>query len=441
MNLDLFAIIALLATNAFFVATEFSLVKAKGVRIDSLISEGRSIAKMTKKIQMNLDNYLAACQLGITMASLGLGWVGEPAVEALLSPIFHKLPIDPEAAHGISVAVGFLLFSSMHIVVGEQVPKTFAIRSPEPVALWVSYPLHIFYLVMLPLNLLLKWATLGILSIFKVPAATHEEVFSQEELQSLVDVSRDHGELHSDKATMLSNLFAFDRGLARDVMVPVTKIDYLDLSKSIDDNMRIIHDTRHSRFPVIDGNFNNLKGVLLLKDLIDRTLTGDHVKDLDLETLCRDLPLVPELISVNSLFENMRLNRMHMVAVVDEYGAVSGLITMEDLLEEIVGEIADELDEIETEFPIEEVGKNEWLVHGLISLSQLSRVIDYDFVKTVRATTISGLFMEKLGRIPMGGDHITLEGLELTAEHASDRYLEKVRVKKVDSEKEAAHGE
>ena len=438
--IDILMITALLFANAFFVATEFALVKARGVRMETLAANGVRSAIMAMTIQKSMDNYLAACQLGITMASLGLGWVGEPAVEALMAPIFSQLPLSEESIHTISFLFGFMLFSSLHIVVGEQVPKTFAIRNPEPVSMWFAYPLHAFYLLMLPLNVMLKWATNGILGLFNVPEATHEEVYSNDELKSLVDVSRDHGELLGDKAEMLSNMFAFDRGIARNVMVPVTKVDYLDLQDPVESTIARIVETRHSRFPVVNGEVNHVVGVILVKDLINDMLAGKLPQELNLADYCREAPFVPELMSASELFESMRNNRTHMVIVTDEYGAVAGMITMEDLLEEIVGEIADELDDEESEFPIEQSTEGVWIAHGLVSIAQLSKKTSFSPAETTEANTISGLFMQRLGRLPVAGDRLVEGDFTLVVEEVSGRYVERASLicNPTDSEKDPA---
>jgi len=314
-------------------------------------------------------------------------------------------------------------------VVGEQVPKTFAIRNPERVSMWIAYPLHVFYLLILPLNYLLKSATTGILNMLKVPPATHEEVFSHDELKSLVDVSLEHGELHKDKAEMLSNMFAFDSGFARNVMVPQTKVDFLNLSDPDEANISRIIETRHSRFPVIDGDVNNLVGVLLVKDLTNDLLVNSGKKKLDIRAYCREVPIVPELMSAKELFEEMRNSHNHLVMVVDEYGYVSGLVTMEDLLEEIVGEIADEMDDEESEFPLEKTSDGEWLAHGFVSLDQLERKTGFKTKSNGGANTVSGLFMQRLSKIPVVGDSLAEGGFTLTVEEVSDRCVERASLK------------
>ncbi len=276
VSLNLFAIVVLLAANGFFVAAEFALVKARGFRIETMAEEGRSAAKLTLRMQQNLEVYLAACQLGITMASLGLGWVGEPAVAAVLEPLFHYLGVPEAILHTTAFIVGFLIFSSLHIVVGEQVPKTLAIRKAEPVALWVAYPLHMTYLVVYPLNWLLSAATSKILSLFKVAEATHADVYSHDELKGLVATSGEHGSLGADKAEMLRNMFEFDQRLVGRVMIPRTALKLLDINGDAGENLANIRDSGHSRFPLVDSADNEeIIGIVLAKDLHAAMLHDD----------------------------------------------------------------------------------------------------------------------------------------------------------------------
>jgi CBS domain containing-hemolysin-like protein len=261
------AIVLLLLINAFFVAAEFALVKAKSFRINLLANQGSKTALLAQRIQNNLESYLAACQLGITMASLGLGWVGEPVVAALLEPIFHAISVPEQLLHPISFILGFLIFSSLHIVLGEQVPKTFAIRKAEPVSMWTAYPLHWFYLLAYPLNWLLNKASGSILALFKIEEASHADVLSDDEIRGIIDTSEKHGDLNTDKALMLQNMFEFDTHTVEQIMLPQNEVDGLDLQASWEDNFKIIHTTQHSRFPVFDGNPDNPVGILLVKDL------------------------------------------------------------------------------------------------------------------------------------------------------------------------------
>ncbi|PWQ99438.1 hemolysin family protein [Leucothrix arctica] len=413
---SIIAIVVLLVINAFFVAAEFALVKAKSFRINVLADEGSRTAKLTQKIQLNLESYLAACQLGITMASLGLGWVGEPVVAALLEPVFHALGIPEEILHPLSFALGFLIFSSLHIVVGEQVPKTFAIRKAEPVSMWCAYPLYWFYLMAYPLNWLLNKASGSILAFFNVEEASHAEVLSDAEIRGIIDTSEKHGDMNADKAGMLHNMFVFDTHSVQQIMVPRNEMDVIDLQAPWEETLQFMLSTQHSRYPVFDGNSDAPVGILLVKDLYNRLL-GKDAQDEPLAVVrssLRECLLVPETQPVSDLFESMRKNRTHIALAMDEYGSFAGAVTMEDILEEIVGEISDELDIDEADSPV--VWKDDhWTSDGLVSLTDLERIVGVDFDNNIESNTISGLFMKQLNRMPNAGDEIIEEGLRFVA--------------------------
>ena len=267
-TINLIAVVLLLVANGFFVAAEFSLVKARSFRLENIAEGGSASAQLTLRIQANLESYLAACQLGITMASLGLGWVGEPAAAALLEPLFTMMGVPDAVLHTVSFLVGFLVFSSLHIVIGEQVPKTFAIRRAEPVAIWCAYPLHAAYLVVYPLNWLLNISSRSILSMFNVEEVSHADVLSGDELKGMVQTSREHGEIEHGKANMLHNLFEFDQRNVGRVMIPSSSMEVLDVSAPAENNLAIIRDSGHSRFPLIDSNSDEaVLGIVLAKDL------------------------------------------------------------------------------------------------------------------------------------------------------------------------------
>jgi len=430
---SLTAAVLLLIANGFFVAAEFALVKARGFRIEALASQGSSTARLTVRIQANLEAYLAACQLGITMASLGLGWVGEPAVAALLEPWFKDLGVPDAILHTSAFVVGFLIFSSLHIVVGEQVPKTFAIRKAEPVSLWIAYPLHFSYLAVWPLNWLLNQASRGILRMFGVAEAPHAEVLSGEELQGLVATSKEHGEIHHDKAEMLHNLFDFDRRQVGRVMIPRNAIDTLDMSADPEQNLKIIRDTGHSRFPVIDTDKEDrMIGLLLMKDIHKALLSGESEPWHDLLPYCREPLAVPQTQRVSDLFDQMRLQREHMAFVVDEYGAFIGIVTLEDLLEEIVGEIHDETDKEEGSLAIDKIDDDHWEADGLVSLSDLERVVGFIVPATLEANTLSGVFMQRLARMPEPGDEIEEAGFRLRVQSLEERRVGRVLIERME---------
>ncbi|MGD8416741.1 MAG: hemolysin family protein [Pseudomonadales bacterium] len=429
------AVVLLLVANGFFVAAEFALVKARPFRIQGLADTGSAAAKLTARIQSNLEAYLAACQLGITMASLGLGWVGEPAVAALLEPLFHSLGIPDSVLHTTAFVTGFLIFSSLHIVIGEQVPKTFAIRKAEPVAMWSAYPLHVAYMIVWPLNFLLNKTSRSVLSLFGVEEATHADVLSGDELRGLVVTSQEHGGIHHQKADMLRNLFDFDRRQVSRVMIPRNSVRVLDVNGDPEVNLAIIRDSQHSRFPVVDSQDGEaIVGVVLVKDIQHAVLTGQQEPWRNLRELARDPLIVPENQQAAVLFNDMRTRRAHMSLVIDEYGALIGIVTMEDLLEEIVGEIHDETDIEEAGREFVEIADNVWDVDGLISLNDLEKLTGLQPPDDLDINTVSGLFMSRLGRVPEINDELIERRFSLIVLSVEEHRVGKARVTRLRDE-------
>ena len=387
---------------------------------------------MTQKIQQNLEAYLAACQLGITMASLGLGWVGEPTMAALLEPILHSIGLSEHMIHTVAFITGFLIFSSLHIILGEQVPKTFAIRKPEPMSLLVAYPLRWLFIAVYPLNWLLNRASGWILKQFGVKEATHADIFTGAEIKGLVETSREHGEIEHSQASMLNNLFEFDHRQVGRVMIPTSSMNVLDISAAAEDNLKIIRESGHSRFPVIDSNNNDsIKGLLLTKDIYSALMDGEQEPWKDLTKYCREPLVIPETQRVAHLFDLMRNRRAHMAFVVDEYGEFNGIITLEDLLEEIVGEIHDETDTVNNDIDIQSLGDNQWEADGLISITDLERASGYRAEDTLDANTLSGLFLHHLQRMPEVDDTIQDQGFEFRALTITDRRVGRVTIEKL----------
>jgi CBS domain containing-hemolysin-like protein len=426
---NLLVIVLLLGANAFFVAAEFALVKASGFRIQGHVKDGKFGAVMTAKIHGSLEAYLAACQLGITMASLGLGWVGEPTVAALLEPVLEPFGITGQLLHTVSFIVGFIVFSSLHIVIGEQVPKTYAIRKPEPVSLMLAYPLYGFYILLFPLNWLLNKASGGILRLMGIAEASHAEVLTGQEIRSLVDTSAEHGEVTSEHADLIHNIFSFDDRPVERVMMSRMECSVLRLDATREENIEIVRNTRHSRFPVMKDGFDNLVGVVIVKDLFDVMLAGKKDPWANLKSYCREPLVVPETLPVGGLFDTMRAKRAHMACVVDEYGAFTGLVTLEDLLEEIVGEIADETDTDESEFVISDEGDH-WLADGLATFSDIERATGFHVDVDLDANTLSGLFMVRLGRVPSVGDEVVEGKFRFTVNELKDRRVGLVKIEK-----------
>lgn len=417
----------LLAANAFYVAAEFALVKAKGFRIESAADAGSGAARRTVHMQKHIEPYLAACQLGITMASLGLGWVGEPTVAALLTPVLEPMGLSEETLHSVSFLVGFLVFSSLHIVVGEQVPKTLAIRKAEAMSLAIAYPLQVSYWIFYPLTWVLNKASRGILKLIRIEEASHADVLSDAEIRSLVDVSTEHGDMHSDKAEMIHNVFKFDERSVARVMIPRIEADVLRQDATVETNLQVMRERGHSRYPVVEGKNEDLLGIVLMVDLTRAILAGEEEPWSNLGNYLREPLVVPETQKVSRLFDMMRQERAHMACIIDEYGTFVGIVTLEDLLEEIVGEIADETDISEQVFPVEEQGDH-WIAHGLASLADLERLTGFAVPDTYRANTVSGLLMRKLRRIPEIGDIVEDQHYRFLVEELKGRRAERVRI-------------
>ncbi len=427
VGMSLIAVVALLAANAFFVAAEFALVKAKGFRLQMEADAGSGTARMTVTILARLESYLAACQLGITMASLGLGWIGEPAVAALLTPLLHPLGLSDAVIHKIAFLTGFLIFSSLHIVIGEQVPKSFAIRQPERVSKMTAYPLQLFYWIAFPLTWLLDRASRGTLRLLGVDESTHGEALTLQELKGVLATSRQHGKISRTRARMMKNLIELDERPVGWVMIPRHAVTVLNTSQSIDENRRRIAETRHSRFPLIDGD-DNVLGIVLQKDLFQAEIDGTADPMEKLNEICRPPVFVPERQTVSKTFETLRADSVHMAIVVDEYGEISGIVTLEDLLEEIVGEIRDEKDKTEASYNVVKLSDTSWKVDGGISISDAAREFGLIIESGSLSNTLAGLFMERLECIPEVGDTLETDGFRLTVDETSGRHATRISV-------------
>lgn len=428
--IQLLVVALLLAANAFFVLAEFAAVSARIYRLEALAATGGGSASMAVRIKNDVEVYLAACQLGITMASLGLGWIGEPAVAALLGPVLEPILPNEASLHTISFIIGFVVFSSLHIVVGEQVPKTFAIRKADSIFVSIAYPLRLSFIVLFPLTWVLNWASAAILRGFGVEQATHGEVLSDTEIRGIIDESAKHGEMTVRRAEMLDNLFTFDDRPVSRVMIPLIEADILRLEDGPAKNRQVIKETQHSRYPVIKDDADHVVGILLTKDLINGLIDGDDKWWEKISSLVHPALVVPETMKVGGLMVTMRKERAQMACVIDEYGSLVGLVTLEDLLEEIVGDIFDELDPVEPGFPIRatEDGVES---HGLASLSDLNRALLAGEFDDVNANTVSGLIALSLQHVPEVGDIVEYSGYAFTVISVKDRHAEWVRIRQL----------
>lgn len=429
------SILLLLIINGFFVAAEFALVKVPPIRIQTLAAEGVLLAKLTRMIKNNLEPYLAACQLGITMASLGLGWIGEPAVAALLEPVLLAAGLPVTQLHFISFMTGFILFSSLHIVIGEQVPKTYAIRTAEQVAMWTAPLLIAFYWMAFPVNWLLNKASSGILRSLGVKEVSHVEVLSGSEISGLIDISKDHGGMHVDQAQMLQNLFRFDERIVHGIMVPRSRVEYIDLNTSLDELLTKLKETNHSRLAVLDGGWSDLRGMIFVKDLLSAFI--DHGV-IAVEDHLRPAQLVPESQAIKVLFDQMRENREHLAFAVDEFGQIDGIVTMEDLLEEVVGEIDDESDFDEGLARIEKIDEGPWIATGYYAMHDVFSTTGFSPETPISSSTLSGFMMHRLQKVPSLNDTIEESGFVFEVVELNGAHVAKVKIAiATDEDKEA----
>jgi CBS domain containing-hemolysin-like protein len=342
--MELGAAFLLVLINGFFVAAEFALVKIRRTRLEELSQQGNKRAELALKIVSSFDTYLGATQLGITLASLALGWLGEPAVASLLEPlIFAYFPGTFWLVHTASITIGFIIITFLHIVLGELVPKSMAIQRSESLALFVVWPLYFFHKLGYPVIVLFNKTARVILALFGFePTSNAELAHSEDELRMLVSASHRGGVLDQMESELLDNVFDFADRLAREVMVPRQDMTCLFTDDTFEENMQVVKDTGHTRYPLCEDDKDHVIGMVHIRDLMDLDINGG--KEQDLRIVMREILVVPEGMSVAKLLQVMRRKRTHLAVVADEYGGTAGLVALEDVLEEIVGDIEDEHD-------------------------------------------------------------------------------------------------
>lgn len=360
----------LILLTAFFVATEFAIVKVRTTRIDYLAEQGNSNAKSVQVILQNLDGYLSACQLGITVTALGLGWLGEPTVMRLLGPLFDEIGLNQTVSSLLSFGIAFFTITYLHVVVGELAPKTIAIQRAEAVALLLAKPLILFYKIMYPFIWLLNGSARIFIRVFGFkPDDDHEIAHTEEELRIIVSDSYKSGEINKSEMTYVHNIFEFDERLAKEIMVPRTEMICFFAENSYEENLDIVYEAQFTRYPVADGDKDNIIGLINVKDFFTAKLKDGQA--ISIRNFVRPIIHVSEATPIRKLLPKMQRDRIHMAIVLDEYGGTAGLITVEDILEEIVGEIRDEFDEHEQE-EIEQKDKDVLIVSGKIQLEEIN---------------------------------------------------------------------
>jgi CBS domain containing-hemolysin-like protein len=398
---------ALVLLNAFFVAAEFSLVKVRQSRLTQLANEGNGKAKYALKVTRRLDTYLSATQLGITLASLGLGWVGEPAIAKLIvEPVLANFGFaDAAWTHTVSFIVAFSVMTFLHIVLGELAPKSLAIRRTEGTSLWVSAPLVLFYRLFMPAIWLLNGAANRLLRLLGVrPVSEREAAHTEEEIRILMDQSAKSGHIDQDEMALFDNIFEFSERLAREVMVPRTDMVCLYTDWTFEENMKLVYEKKHTRFPVAAGDKDRIVGFVHITDL----LTADPDEEHTIEQFLRPILMVPESMEISDVLRMMQKRRSHIAVVVDEYGGTAGLLTSEDILEEIVGELHDEFD-LDERSSVEMNG-NTASVDGRTLIEEINDMFQVD-IKDDEVDSIGGWMFKELKTVPEVGSKLEHSGL------------------------------
>jgi len=404
--LGLFLGLLLVLLNGFFVAAEFALVKVRPTQIDPHVERGDPRAKVARHMVRHLDSYLSATQVGITLASLALGWIGEPAFAWILEPWILRIPgATPAVVHSISLATAFVVITVLHIVLGELVPKSIAIRKSEGTSLWIAVPLYGFFKMTYPAIWLLNHAANGILRIFGIQPVSETELgHSEEELRRLL-TEPSHDGLASQKGELLDNVFELSHRTARQIMIPRADVAFLSTTWTLAENLDIARRSGHTRFPLCDGDLDHAIGLVHIKDLFRA-----EAPTTDLRDVARDLKFVPETLALDRLLRRMRRERTHLAAILDEYGGVSGIVALENVIEEIVGPIQDEFDAEKPE--LVRTGENAYHVSGSMLVVDLEDELSIEFSDRDE-DTIGGVVVSELGRLPAEGDRVEVGPLRI----------------------------
>ncbi|MBT2287815.1 HlyC/CorC family transporter [Paenibacillus albidus] len=423
IGLSLTLVAILIVLTAFFVATEFALVRLRGSQISQMVLEGKKNALAVQRVAANLDGYLSACQLGITITALGIGALAEPAFEQMLLPLFDMTSLSPSITHPLAFALAFIIATFLHVVVGELAPKTAAINIPEKVG-QITSPLIIwFYRILYPLIWIMNGSANLLVRMFGMkPASEHGDAHSEDEIRLILSESYESGKINKAEYGYVNRIFAFDEMLAREIMVPRTDMVCLFTNMSLQENLSIIRKEQYTRFPVAEGNKDNIIGMINTKQLF---LKYDNNPDFDFKSLIQPVLTVSEVTPVKTLLTRMQLERVHIALLLDEYGGTSGLITIEDILEEIVGEIRDEFDADERK-NVEKLSDTHYLFDGKVSLLEIKQLTGLDF-DDAEVTTVGGWLYSHLDE-PAVGKSTVLNHVTLTIREMNRHRIRKVEL-------------
>lgn len=416
----------LLLVNAFFVAAEFAVVRARRAKIEQLTKEGNVDAKLALKALEDVNFFIAAVQVGVTIASIGIGWFGSPTIEKMLAPILVNFPdVSVYVANTVTAIIAFLFITFLHVLIGEQVPKCIALQYPEKISLYVAKPMNAFMAISKPFVWLLNQSCNFILKIFNVPTnSSLKTIHTIEDLDLLVDTSFDEGVLNETEKDMFHNVFQFSDLTAHEVMTPRTDMVCVPKDMPLEELNKLATENQYTRYPVYDGDIDHITGLVHVKDLFQLSLNNETCP---IETIQREIQLVPETITLDNLVKMFKKTRSQMAVVVDEFGGTSGIITLEDVLEEIFGDVQDEFD-IDEEINIKEVKPNHYFVNGMMRLDELANHFDLpeESLEVEDVDTVAGLVIKELGRIAQVGDSVVYNNFRFTVKEMDGARITKL---------------
>lgn len=421
--INLVIVFLLVFMNGFFVASEFAMVKVRRSRIEALALEGNLGAKYAKKVVNNLNSYLSACQLGITLASLGLGWVGEPAVAAMIAPLLSPFNIPEVTIHSIAFVIGFTIITAFHIVLGELVPKSMAIINAEKISVFTALPLISFYKITYPVIWIFNKCTGLILKIFGISMVDeHEAAHTDAEIMLLVEESYKSGLIDKTELTFMDNIFDFSEKSAREIMIPRTDMICFYLDETFDEMIQKAMEEELTRYPICEKSKDNVIGFVHIKDLYKLKIQGGEK---NIESIIRNIISIPEFISISVLLKKFQKEKAQLAVVVDEYGGTSGLITVEDILEEIVGEIQDEFDdEIDQ---IVKLKEGVYSIDGLTPIDDVNDLIGLN-ISSEDVDTIGGWVYSRLETSPHINQRFLYNDFEFTITKCSKQRIQTITI-------------
>ncbi len=424
---EILLIISLVLLNGFFVAAEFAMVKVRSTRIEQLVLEGNKRAKFAQRVTDKLDAHLSATQLGITISSLALGWVGEKTLSKLFILWFDGFGLNESMLHTVSTVISFSIITFLHIVLGELAPKSLAIQRAEGTVLWTAGPLIFFYKLMYPFIWMLNGTANSFLRLIGIrPASDAELAHNEEELRMIVTQSHESGVIDETERTLFDNIFDFSNRVAREIMVPRTDMSCLYINRSFKDNLEKADSEKHTRFPLILEDKDNIVGVVHIKDLYAVALSGRE--EASLETIARKPVTVPESMPIKDVLKILQKNRSELAIVIDEYGGTAGIVTTEDILEELVGEIQDEFDE---ERPFIEEQSDHVSIDARMLIDEVNEYFHLN-IESEEVDTIGG-FIYAHFQTPFVGGKVTLDNYQFTITEMDSLRVTRLAVRRLRS--------